>query len=949
MAAFRAETISRRSTIALTVIAAVLFARTGEVRGSDKPRSSAGSQSRPASRIEQLAASFANPPDDSRIMMRWWWFGPAVVRSELEREMRAMKDAGIGGFEVQPVYPLALDGARSGIKTLPFLSDEFLSALRFTSEKARELGLRMDLTLGSGWPYGGPSVLISHAAGRLRIERFPLKSPSRRVTLPAMGAGETVIGIFLATVNGGAIAPNSLRRLVRGEDGTVELPSDASGEVQFYIASRTGMQVKRAAVGAEGFVLNHLDAAAVGAYLRDTGDKLMRAFEGRAPFAVFCDSLEVYNSDWTDDFLVEFKKRRGYDLSAYLPALAFDIGPETSAIRRDWGRTLTELLNERFIKPLRDWSRKNRTLLRMQCYGVPAAALSSNSDVDLSEGEGFRWRTLSATRWASSASHLFGRRITSSETWTWLHSPSFRATPLDMKAEADLHFLQGVNQLIGHGWPYSPPSAEYPGWRFYAAGVFNDSNPWWIAMPDLTRYLQRISFMLRQGEPRNDVAIYLPSDDARGRFSSGNVNLIESLREVIGQKIIPTVLDAGYGFDFFDDEALAEAGHVDHGRLMLGAHPYKIVILPNVSCIPEATLRVLGQFARSGGSLLATKRTPSELPDFHPGSRDNQTIAQMARSLFEEHQATARIVDDEETGLERALRESLSADFVLSPATPDIGFVHRATDDAEIYFLANSSAERKLFSATFRVRGMAAEIWDPLTGNIAGAHAQSDTEAGTTLSLDLEPYASRLVVFTRRTQAVSTLSESPTKAASFDLNENWTVRFAHGESRRLSTLRSWTDIEDLRFFSGVATYEKRINVPDELFKPGGKMRISLGDGRPATDADDGRPEGPGMRAKLEGPVREAAVVYVNDRRAGAVWCPPYAVDVTGLLHPGENLVRIAVGNLAVNHMAGGPLPDYRLLNLRYGQRFQAQDMDKIKLEPSGLLGPVRLIAEPATR
>src|SRR5262249_29706963 len=159
---------------------------------------------------------------------------------------------------------------------------------------------------------------------------------------------------------------------------------------------------------------------------------LMRAFEGRAPFAVFCDSLEVYNSDWTDDFLVEFKKRRGYDLSAYLPALAFDIGPETSAIRRDWGRTLTELLNERFIKPLRDWSRKNRTLLRMQCYGVPAAALSSNSDVDLSEGEGFRWRTLSATRWASSASHLFGRRITSSETWTWLHSPSFRATPLDM-------------------------------------------------------------------------------------------------------------------------------------------------------------------------------------------------------------------------------------------------------------------------------------------------------------------------------------------------------------------------------------------------------------------------------------------------------------------------------------------------------------------------------------
>ena len=65
--------------------------------------------------------------------------------------------------------------------------------------------------------------------------------------------------------------------------------------------------------------------------------------------------------------------------------------------------------------------------------------------------------------------------------------PSFRATPLDMKAEADIHFLQGINQLIGHGWPYTSEGVEYPGWRFYAAGVFNEKNPWYIAMPDLSQ------------------------------------------------------------------------------------------------------------------------------------------------------------------------------------------------------------------------------------------------------------------------------------------------------------------------------------------------------------------------------------------------------------------------------------------------------------------------------
>ena len=96
-------------------------------------------------------------------MMRWWWFGPAVTEPELEREMRLMKEGGIGGFEVQPVYPVVLDDPASGIKNLPFLSDEFIAALRFTSKTARELGLRFDLTLGSGWPYGGPTVPISQA------------------------------------------------------------------------------------------------------------------------------------------------------------------------------------------------------------------------------------------------------------------------------------------------------------------------------------------------------------------------------------------------------------------------------------------------------------------------------------------------------------------------------------------------------------------------------------------------------------------------------------------------------------------------------------------------------------------------------------------------------------------------------------------------------------------
>src|SRR5881227_3554981 len=89
----------------------------------------------------------AEPNHHQRIMMRWWWFGSAVTKPELEREMRAMKAGGIGGFEVQPVYPVALDDPEHGFRNLPYLSDEFLDALSFAGQKAKELGLRMDLTL----------------------------------------------------------------------------------------------------------------------------------------------------------------------------------------------------------------------------------------------------------------------------------------------------------------------------------------------------------------------------------------------------------------------------------------------------------------------------------------------------------------------------------------------------------------------------------------------------------------------------------------------------------------------------------------------------------------------------------------------------------------------------------------------------------------------------------
>src|SRR6266498_1658231 len=121
--------------------------------------------------VTDLHRAFQSPPDDARIMMRWWWFGPGVAKPELEREMRLMKEGGIGGFEVQPVYPLWPDDPEHNFRNLPYLSEDFLDALRFTAAKAHELGLRFDLTLGSGWPFGGPHIPQELASPRLRVQK----------------------------------------------------------------------------------------------------------------------------------------------------------------------------------------------------------------------------------------------------------------------------------------------------------------------------------------------------------------------------------------------------------------------------------------------------------------------------------------------------------------------------------------------------------------------------------------------------------------------------------------------------------------------------------------------------------------------------------------------------------------------------------------------------------
>ncbi len=902
--------------------------------------------------IDALHQSFAQPPDDCRIMFRWWWFGPSATKPELQRELEQMKAAGVGGVEIATLYPLALDDPATGFHNYDYVSEEHLDTLRFAAEQARRLGLRVDMTLGSGWPFGGPHIPVTQAAGALRIEAVPVPPGAASVLVPNLEAGEKILAAFLSAGSGANLDLTQAKPLPLPTGPRIDIAPEPGADhtVLFFLSSRTGMMVKRPSQGSEGFVLDHYDIAAIQNHLHAVGDRLLSAFGDHPPYAVFSDSLEDYGSDWTPDLLAEFQRRRGYDLTPHLPALVGDVGPDTAAVRHDWGRTLTELANEDFLEPMHKWAHEHHTLLRSQSYGFPPVTLSSNRYEDLPEGEGKAtinmWREFSDTRWAASAGHLFNHNVISSETWTWLHSPAFRATPLDMKAEADLHFLQGINQLVGHGWPYSPESAGQPGWRMYAAGAFNAHNPWFNVMPDLTGYLQRVSFALRQGRPANDVALLLPNDDVWASFKAGiqknksptsiggfdetgsNITIDESLPKFLGSEVVPQILDAGFNLDFIDADAIDTVGI-----------PYKVLVLPGVDRLPPTTYEKILDFARNGGIVVATRRLPATAPGLSGAAAISSRVQQLSRTLFHGQIATAHFVPDEHD-LGAQLATWLPPDFVAKPRAPEIGFIHRHLDDGDLYFIDNTSNQPKSIQASFRATAAHAELWDPFTGKASGVRASSQIE------LHLEPYESRILFFSKTPLAPPSADHRMT-SKQVDISHDWLVTFdQESKPDQMQTLKSWTEDSHLRFYSGLATYRKTIEIPATETQPGHTVWLDFGAGTPVAKPDP--LVRPNMRAYLDSPVREAAQVYVNDQLAGYVWHPPFRVNLTPFLKAGNNELRIVVANTAINELAGTSLPTYRLLDDRYGVRFIPQGMENLTPLPSGILGPVTLVEDSST-
>ncbi|MCF2499526.1 glycosyl hydrolase [Dyadobacter chenhuakuii] len=807
----------------------------------------------------------------------WWWMGSAVNEKDITAQLEYFQKSGVGGVHIIPIYQVK--GYES--QSVPFLTPKWLDLMQYTVREGKRLGLGVDMTTGTGWPFGGPNVS------------------------PELGAKQMLI-------KNGAIA-----------------------------IEPTKQKVKRAAPGGEGLVLDPFHATAMLRYLT----RFDSAFANRKdlPRSMYNDSYEAYGANWTDDFLQEFKKRRGYELGENLALLTDSTGKAGSElVRIDYHQTLSELLRERYAKPWTDWSTNHGFLTRYQAHGSPGNLLDLYDTADIPETESFGTSRFSipglridpdysidqfgtpdplAMKFASSAAHFSGKKLVSSETGTWLAN-HFKVSLSQVKPQIDELFTAGINHIFYHGSTYSPAQESFPGWLFYASTNFGSTSHFAEYFSLLNKYVQRCQELLQNSKSDNDVLVYFPIHDlwATKAKSSGNVHLLEVhhvdrwLLDLPFGKLAQQLWKKGFGFDYVSDLQLSRLKLDSNGDLTSGNAVYKSIIIPSSTYMPGETLKELQRLARNGAKIIFQNHMPEKATGYAVETERQNSFENELVMLKKEK--NVRISNDIEKELvaSGALRESF--------ADNGLTFIRKKTqDNKRLYFVSNLADHFKEgWIKVSNVGGL--EKFDALDENATWKPVPRNGDA---IYLKLLPGQS---CFLRETAKNTGTGKANIADKQFEIKGNWNLKFLKGRpsiptSANLNELKTWTSLPDSAvFFSGTARYEIHFDCPDNLMKTDAKI-LDLGD------------------------VREVATVKLNGKPIGTAWSIPFQLGFTDKLKSKDNVLEIEVTNLSANYMRlrDTQKPDWKkfhdinIVDITY-KKFDATKWEPM---PSGLLGPVKIL------
>jgi len=922
------------------------------------------------SHIENYQKLMKNPPAEAKGFTRWWWYGAAVTKEQISRELTYMQEAGLGGVEIQITYPLQEDSEAEGIKNRAYYSPEFIDMIDYTLTAANDLGLFVDLTLCSGWPFGGPFVPYDMAPDILIPYQIDVMGPTEfeqdfTTILPGKPC-KAVMGKF----EKGELVADTLIDISDYLDETwlhgwqwghclnkVNVP-EGHWKIYVFITHMYKQQVGIPAPGMEGYAIDHCRKDVSDFYFSQLGDPLLEKLgEGRIR-AFFCDSIELGGNNWTSILLDEFKARRGYELTPFMPALWGSIGEITPDIRYDYYKTFSELTIENFFRNFTAWSHSRGVKTRIQAHGTWGDILQAYAAADYPEGETFgpndKYEVNTVhRRLASSAGHVYGRNVITNETFTWLRVPRFLETLEMMKAAVDAVFLDGINQIVNHGYSYSPESAGKPGWAFYASSFISHNNTWWEYYPILSSYIHTVSSFLQTGDSYSEVAIYLPQADIWSKMPLAELHLGMKLEEHIGKSLVNNVQKSGYYFDFLNDEAITDLSRMTDSGLEIGVNRYKVMILPRVSRMALDTACKLLEYVLAGGTLIAVGERPRTVPGYIDRDNNNERLDKMMDNLFdaategwkEVGKGKTLLIHNEDQLVTR-LREWGAPDVSIetvgdnsNQAAQTIGFVHRIHEGGHLYFLANVCGEEQKARVQFKYAAKCAAVLDPMTRETIRLIELSPGSNEACIELVFEPFQSFVIVFDEvlpeaagviDNGALSVMNEVSTE---IDITEGWTLRIPEaGFEQQLQKLQTWEQFEDVSHYCGSAFYDKKITITS--LRPEQRIWLQLED------------------------VHEVAEVFVNGSSAGVLWKAPRCLDLTDWLSEGENELSIKVVNVWINHMLSpdliepkpeSPLSENwpyfteKMTQIRDRRLYAHKERERINsLQPSGLNGKATL-------
>lgn len=881
---------------------------------------------------------------------RWWWMGSDVDSANLTYNLEALSKAGIGGVEITPIY--GVKGREAYY--LDYLSPEWMSMLDFTISEATRLGMGVDMNNGTGWPFGGPEVSLEDAATKAIFREYKLKGGQQLnepVTVKDDKEKEFAqLDKLIAYSLDGEITDITHRVSSRGKlDWTAPQGKDHTLVALFI--GKTRQQVKRAAPGGEGYVLNYLDKDAVMRYF----SKLDTAFaENNTPFphTFFNDSYEVYGADWTPELLDEFEKRRGYELQDYFPELLANGATDISArVITDYRETIGELLKENFTLTWTEWAHAHGVKTRNQAHGSPANLLDLYASVDIPECESFGITNFdipylrkdsirkendsdpTILKYASSAAHVAGKPYTSSETFTWL-TEHFRTSLSQCKPEIDQMFTSGVNRVYFHGSTYSPKDAAWPGWKFYASVDMSPTNTIWKDAPAFFNYIARIQSFLQIGKPDNDFLLYLPIYDIweAQRDHYFTTFAIHGMRERLPDfcDAVEEIMECGYDLDYISDHFIGTTS-VENGLLKTeGGTTYKALILPAVKYIPAETMEQIKKLTEQGATVIFAEHYPSDVPGLSQlkerRERFNTSLSQFPQvRAFENMSVRPLGKGTVITGTdyrEMVAKWKENEETFVSEQGGQL--IRRSHENGHIYFfsmLHNNSVEGWI---TLGVKAGSAIFFDPMTGR-KGQAAIRQNNGRTQVYMQLKPGESIILkTFSGKNTITGEWAYYQPTGKQIELNNGWELSFeesepAVAEQFHLDTLTSWTNLDNDILKKNMGTGRYRLTF-DFTKEPGHEYRISLGD------------------------VRESARLRVNGKDAGTLFAVPFEAMIGSFLHDGENTIEIGVTNLPANRIADYDRRDvdwriFHEINF-VSITYKPTLFDHWDVVPSGLLGPV---------